>query len=391
MKMPFKKLMQSLPPRFWGLRARPGDGKSTFAAQMAAPLLAIDADHRFGEVRYLTAGDIFVLSEDVTDNNSPERIAALLDENMPGSGVRTIAVDSVPAIIAPRIMKALREREAMQARNAAAKAANPGAKLENLMTVFQDKALAIRTLQDAVTKWGVDVLWVWHLQDGRDQSAKKIVTETISHTEIARLTRSLNVLLEVVVERENLADPESRVKRRGIKVTWARQGRQFPEVPVLYDDAGFWKGMPERIETAVYGGLTPAAQQAIANRIPTTFADASAAVAWGLEQGVFKALQHARNAFEGVAEASAATGDVLWGLWVADVLARKDKDKEQPEAAPASVAGGDKALFYRLLGEYKNSKSVPFACDRTPPLADHIRAGDWPAALAALAALHDKG
>ena len=51
--MAFKKMEEGFPPRQWALVGQPGSGKSTLAAQMRAPLLVIDADHRFAEVKKL--------------------------------------------------------------------------------------------------------------------------------------------------------------------------------------------------------------------------------------------------------------------------------------------------------------------------------------------------
>ena len=47
----------STPPRRWSLVAFPGDGKSSFAAQMKKPILPIDVDARFSEVFALAGGE----------------------------------------------------------------------------------------------------------------------------------------------------------------------------------------------------------------------------------------------------------------------------------------------------------------------------------------------
>ncbi len=51
--------------------------------------------------------------------------------------------------------------------------------------------------------------------------------------------------------------------------------------------------MPERIEMAVYDGLTPSEQDAIEH--PTSFKSKEDAIAWGFDQGVFKEVQHAQT------------------------------------------------------------------------------------------------
>ncbi len=298
--MPFQRMRKAaFPPRLWALVGFPGSGKTTFSTRMRGPLLPIDADQRYQEVMSLVAGEVYQLSDVAADNSDPERIAALLSENMPGSEVGTIVVDSLTTIIAPLVTRAVLDNQ--EGRN------------KNRMASFVDKALAMRLLQDSVSKWGCDVLWVYHLQEGRNAQAEKVTTATVSRTELTRLMRSLNLQLEV----------EQEGSRRGIKVAWARQGRCYPEVPVLWDEAGLWQGMPERIEAAVYGGLSEEDQVRIAGEAPEIFPSAEAAIAWGFERGAFQALQHARNAYDKLKDdAKPKTAREMRDLWVADVQRR---------------------------------------------------------------------
>src|ERR1051325_11246382 len=98
--MPFKKMEKpNVPPRLWVLVGYPGSGKSTFATQMRTPLLPIDADHRFGEVVHLAQGDVYELSGNPADSVDVEKVYKLLEQNMPGSGTKTIIVDSLTTII----------------------------------------------------------------------------------------------------------------------------------------------------------------------------------------------------------------------------------------------------------------------------------------------------
>lgn len=294
--MPFKKMETSrYPIRLWGLVGYPGEGKSTFAARMRGPFLAIDADHRFSEVRHL-AGEVFQLSDRPEDNNDPDRIAKLLDENMPGSGVKTIVVDSLTALIAPYVTQAIQDKE--------------HGREKNLYAAFKDKALAMRQLQDAVTKWGVDCLWIYHLNDARDANGKEVTKATVSATELIRLTRSVNLQLQLVRDGT----------RRGLKVIWARRGRFGM---TLWDEAGEWKGMPERIESAVYDGLSEAEQERIESSVPNLFPNDETAIAWGFEQGAFKSIQHARHAFEKLLREQPPHDDKeKAALWTANVTAR---------------------------------------------------------------------
>ena len=302
--MAFEKMAKTkYPPRLWAMVGYPGGGKSTFSTQMRGPLLVVDADHRFREVLDLAGDrDVFELSDQATDQVDPDRVAAILAENMPGSEVGTIVVDSLTAIITPLVVQALVDKDAGREKNLAA--------------AFRTKALAMRQLQDAVTRWGTDCLWLYHLQDARDAKGKALRRATVSQTELARLTRSINMQLEIV------QDPStgSGQARRGVKVVWARRGRQGME---LWDDTGTWWGMPEKIEAAVYDGLTEADQERIEEQIPDVFPNSETAIAWGLEQGAFKALQHARNGYEKLKrEAQPQDAEEMARLWVANVQAR---------------------------------------------------------------------
>ncbi len=295
--MPFKKMtMTPYPPRLWVLVGYPGSGKSTFATQMRAPLLAIDADLRFREVLDLAPGDVYELSAEPSDNTDPDRIAAILAENMPAGDVATIVVDSLTAIITPLVVQAMQDKAHNRVKSQAA--------------AFRTKALAMRQLQDAVTSWGADALWIYHLHDARDEKAKKVVRATLSETERARLTRSINMQLEIAQDGD----------RRGVKVVWSRCGRSDM---TLWDDTGCWRGMPERIEAAVYDGLTRADQEAIERSAPAVFPNPETAIAWGFEQEAFEALQHARNAYHKLKrEKQPKNAQEMAALWVADVQAR---------------------------------------------------------------------
>src|SRR5688572_29708686 len=125
--MSFKKMEKpATPPRHWVLVGYPGSGKSTFATQMKTPLLPIDADHRFEEVVHLAEGDVYELSSNPADSADPEAIVRLLNQNMPDSGVKTVVIDSLTTIIAPKVVQAMMDNEA--------------GKNKNRMAAFKDKA-----------------------------------------------------------------------------------------------------------------------------------------------------------------------------------------------------------------------------------------------------------
>lgn len=303
----FKRMIvNKYPPRQWALVGYPESGKSTFAAQMQGPLLVVDADHRFGEVAGL-ASVVYGLSDDPEDNVNAERIAVLLKANMAGAGVKTVVIDSLTAILSPLVVEAILSKDA-------------GAN-KNRVAAFKDKALAMRLLQDAITGWGVNTLWIYHYRQGLDAKANSVETSSISLVELTRLRRSLNLQLSVVKGGD----------RRGVKVDWARRGRSGL---TLWDETGCWRGMPERIEAAVYDGLSQAEQDGIARQTPASFSGPADAIAWGFEQGAFDDALHAQNAYEKVKrEGAPATAAAMWALWVADVQRRL----AEREATPAAM------------------------------------------------------
>ena len=148
--MGFKKMVTAkYPPRLWSLVGYPRSGKSTFASRLKGPMVVVDADHRFQEVLHLAQGEVYELSETRSDNVDPNRITKQLNQNMPGSGVQTIVVDSLTAIITPLVVQAMIDHDNGEERN--------------LSAAFRTKALAMRQIQDAVTRWGSDVLWIYHI------------------------------------------------------------------------------------------------------------------------------------------------------------------------------------------------------------------------------------
>jgi hypothetical protein len=295
--MAFKKMDKTaFPPRQWALVGHPGSGKSTFAAQLRSPLLVVDADHRFTEVAGRAAGEVYELSENPADHINAERIASLLRENMAESQVRTVIVDSLTSILSPLVVEAILDNEA--GRN------------KNRVSAFKDKALAMRLLQDTITGWGCDVLWIYHLRTGLDSQAVQRETTSISAVELARLRRSLNLQLRMVQEGN----------RRGIYVEWARRGRSGI---TLWDDTDHWQNMPEKIEQAVYGGLTPEQMNEMEKQKPMTFSGPQEAIAWGYEQGCFNDAVHAQNAYDELKrEKQPKSAQEMWAFWVAAVERR---------------------------------------------------------------------
>lgn len=307
--MAFKKIdTTARPPRHWALVGPPDCGKSTFAAALAGPILAIDADHRFSEVAGLAAGEVYEISDNPADHVDAGRIAQLLAANMPGAGVKTVVIDSLTSIIAPLVTQAVMD--------------NDEGKNKNRVAAFKPKSQAVRLLQDAVTRWGCDTLWIYHLRAGMDGNARQVESTSISTLELTRLRRSLNMQLRIVQDGP----------KRGVTVEWARRGR---DGMTLWDESGVWRGMPERIEVAVYDGLTSSEQDAIEKRTPKSFASVEAAIAWGFETGAFRDALHAKNAYEKVkAEKQPKTSQQMWDCWVDNVTARQQLELDPREIDP---------------------------------------------------------
>ena len=303
--MAFKKLdIKKFPPRQWALVGAPTAGKSTFATQMEGPILVVDSDHRFSEVAHHSASEIYELSDNPADNVDAERIAAALKANMKGSGVKTVVVDSLTSILTPLVVRAIMDNDA-------------GVN-KNRVSAFKDKALAMRLLQDTITGWGCDVLWIYHTREGMSGQAVQRETTSISAVELARLRRSLNMQLKMVTNGN----------KRGILVEWARRGRSGI---TLWDESGKWLGFPERIEQEVYGGLTGEDMERIEGEDPTSFASVAIAIAWGDEKGCFRDAVHTQNAYEELKrEKQPATASVMWALWIAEVNSRVAEKNAPP-------------------------------------------------------------
>lgn len=300
--MSFQKMQApKFPPRQWAIYGDPGSGKSHFASQMKAPALVIDSDARFTEQLAHAAGDIYQLSNDHADNTDPDTIARQLRENLPGSGVRTIVVDSLTAILRPKINMAMSDIE--------------HGRVKNKISAFRDKAMAMSLLQDAVASSGADCLWIWHTHESMNANAQKIQRASIPETELIRLRRSLNVILKLEVSPDG---------QRSVLVEWARNGRGGIR---LVDKAGGWRGMPELIEQAIYAeGVKPA------EGTPTTFGSAQEAIAWGFEQGCFRAPQHAHNAYEEMKrDKKPKSSSECWRLWIEEVKHRVEEIENPPE------------------------------------------------------------
>jgi len=303
--MGFKQMVKSkYPPRLWALFGYPGTGKSTFASQMKSPILPIDSDHRFQEVMELVDGPVYELSATPADNVETYRIVERLNQHMEGSGVATIVVDSLTAIITPLVTQAIMDKDA--------------GRTKNLSAAFKAKAMAMRQLQHCITRWGTDCLWIYHLRDGRDGSGREQTSPSVTETELSRLMMSLNMQIRAIKGPSNSF---------GAKVEWSRSGRNGI---TLWDHTGMWLGMPELIEERVYGGLTEEEMQAIEDGDPASFPSPALAVSWAIEKCAFDNIPHARNTYNKIKESlpQGSTAKDMARLWIADVHRRSETQEE---------------------------------------------------------------
>ncbi len=285
------KKQPKYPRRLWSLVGFPGEGKSTFAARMAAPILVVDSDHRFDEVMHLVGGDVLEF-EDRRINGLVAPIVDELARSMPEERVSTIVVDSLTQIISPLVQRGVQ--------------ANLDGENRNKMSSFIAKATGMKLLQDGVSRWGTDVLWIFHLQEGRDAQARAQTTTSIPATELARLQRNLNARLRTVRRGDQL----------GVHVEWCRTGRQGM---TLWDESGDWEMMPEKLEEAMYAGLDKEQQARKASR----FSGPDEAVAWGVEQGAFADIKAAQTAYDSVkGNHQPANAAEMWELWTMEVHSR---------------------------------------------------------------------
>ncbi|MDQ3247976.1 MAG: hypothetical protein M3Q45_02095, partial [Chloroflexota bacterium] len=91
----------------------------------------------------------------------------------------------------------------------------------------------------------------------------------------------------------------------------------------LWDETGQWKNMPEQLEQAIYGGLTPEQMSSLEKQKPVSFSGPQAAIAWGYEQGCFNDAVHAQNAYDELKRAKQPkNAEEMWALWCATVTQR---------------------------------------------------------------------
>ena len=212
------------PPRHWALRGYANAGKSTFLSAMRQPLLMIDADGRAAEIARRGA-EVLLISKETRDHHTPSAILQIVRrEDL--SAIGTVCVDSMTSILQASVGMGLANNRANVVKNKASSWIN--------------KANDMRLLQSALKETGKDFAIIWHLEDGRDKNGNPCQNQTMPLTERKRIKQSLNAVIEIGRYRNGM---------RYAKVAWSRVGLSGI---VIEDTAGYWAGVPERIEQALY-------------------------------------------------------------------------------------------------------------------------------------------
>jgi hypothetical protein len=204
-------------------------GKSTLLAQLPTPIAGVDSDGRMDEIAQLVSGGELYAQENLAEANDIDKALEWLEKNMPDSGVQSIVWDSITPVLLPIINRAL-DLAAMSpdGRKAEIGTANKSA-------VWEPKARAMRKIQ-SIQNYGVHCVWTAHYEPGRDHQGKEHERKTIPETELDRFTKVLNMKLRTIYKDG----------KYGVVIEWLRKRPGMKPI-VLWDEAGYFKGMWERI------------------------------------------------------------------------------------------------------------------------------------------------
>lgn len=311
--MALLKVAQKKAPRRWALVAPSLGGKTTFAMQLATGegnVLFLDPDHRAAASIDVAPNPDSVLVLDVTDYTNPIEVAAAMDQDVPNGNVRSIVVDSLTAIMDYKTSEA-------QLINASDHAPR------NRSQTFLDKALTMRHLQDAVSKFGTDVLWIWHIESGKFEG-NSTTRQTLSETERDRLCRNLNAVLEIIID--------EKTGKRAVKVQNLRPKFGQDCETTLWDDTGCWRGIIKRIDAFLETVPANTASQGAGSAQPPTpkplpFLSREQALAYAVEQKVYADLAAAEAAYKSLKDKhqpkDATAMFTLWNEHLIDSLRQR--------------------------------------------------------------------
>jgi hypothetical protein len=326
--MAFKPLKKQLHPvRRWAVKGPPGCGKSSFVTQAEGPILVLDIDRRFSDVRHLTTSDVLSISDQDADLADVRAIDRLIAENSRNSGIKSTVVDSVTPLF-QRIIR----------RKALDEAAGEGER--NKGAAHREKADTMALLTDAVCASAGAVYFIWHTGHSRLGTEVK-ETESLSKVEQERLRRHLNAEIEVI------SDPKD-TRRRVVKVQYCRtnpsaEGKILWDSPENLAAGTFWKGMMDRLDilftpaaatpapkpaplpssTAAADAPTPETAPRGDAPVARTFASPDEAIAWGATELQLNVEEVAAVYEETKKQVKPASAKQMWTAWVTTVEERK--------------------------------------------------------------------
>lgn len=215
-----------------------GAGKTKLARSAVQPMVVIDADGRFTD-QMRPDDEVYFLTDNPADNLDIDKICDGLAANMPGSGVKTIIVDTATPIFEILIEKVDERVEQIRQYNKSAQSK------KSEIEPHKFKASQMKKLRRALFGYGTDVLIIYHSHEHYNHKGVKETAKTMSAIELARLNMSINMTLQVVVNGT----------RRGVLIERNRFGH---EGITVWDDSpkGDWEGFWEKLEAEAYKGLT---------------------------------------------------------------------------------------------------------------------------------------
>lgn len=265
-------------------------GKTLLASNLPGSKLVFDADGRFLE-QSKPDDEIYFAYETPAEMMHIPNITKAIAELVPGSDIKNIVIDTITM----PFQQLLEEAEAMGSVNGQ-----------------RHKANVMKGLRRELFAHKRNVIIIYHTHTAGDGKGNTSSKKTLSANELARLDMNVNLTLRV--------DIEKGTGRRGVFIESNRFGHSGITV---WDDTGCWEGFWEKLQIEAYKGLTWTDMNRIAASIPTTFADEPAAWAWATEQGCFKDVAHARNAFTKMLREHEIDQDDVWSAWATEVQARK--------------------------------------------------------------------
>mgnify|MGYP001459865107 CR=1 FL=1 len=263
-------------PRRWALASYAIHGKSTFAMKMRQPNLILDYDLRSADVVHHAKNPDQILRLPNEALLDVRETVSMLDKGVPQSGIKTITVDSITAFIKEYVNEAILESKE--------------ASVKNKQSAFIEKGVVMSLLQDAVCKFGTDVLLIWHKEDSKFNN-EDVTKETLSAQEYKKLLRNLTAKLEIF---------DAGNGKLGMRVENLRPRPGFDVFAEFIDETGCWDGMPERIDAFLATGKAQPDTKAAPASASVPFRTKEEAIAFAVKEGYFPEATKAEEAYNKV-------------------------------------------------------------------------------------------